>query len=297
VVFQPDVSEGLQAGFDQLVNLIRPTLGPLPHLVALENTTNRNGLPELLDNGGIIARRIIQIADRDQDVGLMYLRHVLWSLYESEGDGTATAAVLFQTIYNLGRRYIVAGGDPQALRKYFEAGMVLILSELERQAIYLHGKRELAGLARTICYDEELGKMLGEIFDIIGPYGRLEVRKGHGRELHQEYVEGTYWTGGFRSQKMANADQSLRANLETPRILVSDLEIETPEQLIPLMQLSVEYHIKQLLLVSSTLSDRALSILLRQPNRQQVFVVAVKVPGSTLDAQREALEDLSILTG
>jgi chaperonin GroEL len=297
VVFEPRVSKGLQAGFDQLVNLIRPSLGPLPHFVALENMTNRNGFPELLDCGGTIARRIIQIADRDQDVGLMYLRNVLWTLHESEGDGTATASVLFQTIYNLGHRYIAAGGDAQILRHHLEIGMRLVLTELDRQAIHLHGKRELAGLAHTLCYDDELSNLLAEIFDLIGPYGRLEVRKGHGRELDKEYVEGTYWAGGFRSAQMANTDHNLRANLETPRILASDLEIEAPEQLIPLLQLSVKQQIKQLLLVSATLSDRAASILLSQSNRQRLFVVAVKLPGSTIDTQREALEDLSILTG
>ena len=98
VVFQPAVSKRMKSGIDQLVALIAPTLGPLPHIVASERIGFRNGLPERLDSGGTIARRIIQINDRDEDVGLMYLRHVLWKLHELEGDGTATAAVIFKTI-------------------------------------------------------------------------------------------------------------------------------------------------------------------------------------------------------
>jgi hypothetical protein len=61
--------------------------------------------PELLDNGGVIARRIIQLPDGDEDVGAMFVRHMLWHLHEEKvGDGTATAAVLFQPIYNQGVR-------------------------------------------------------------------------------------------------------------------------------------------------------------------------------------------------
>lgn len=297
VVFQPDAAEGLQEGFDQLVNLIRPTLGPLPHVVAVEQIVGRDKMPELLDSGGTIARRIIQIRDRDADVGLMYLRHVLWKLYESEGDGTATAALLFQSIYNAGRRYVTAGGNAMGLRQHLEAGLRLLLKEIDQQVTHLHGKQALAGLARTICYDDELAKMMGEIFDIIGAYGRLEVRKGSGRELIREYVEGMYWDGGLRSREMGNAESGLRANLENAAVLITDLDIETPEDLLPLLQTALENKITQVLLVSSTLSERAMSILLSKVNQEKVFVVAVKVPGMTIEAQRDALEDLAILTG
>ena len=85
------------------------------------------------------------------------------------------------------------------LRQHLEKGMKVILNAIDPQITQLHGKKELAGLAQTICYDEELAKMLGEIFDIIGTYGRLEVRKGDRRELSREYVEGMYWDGGSLS--------------------------------------------------------------------------------------------------
>jgi chaperonin GroEL len=297
VVFDPRAAEGMQKGMDKLVRLIAPTLGPLPHIVAHEKIVGKNELPEMLDSGGTIARRVIQIPNRNEDVGFMFLRHVLWRLQEGEGDGTASAAVMFQTIYDLGRRYLVAGGNPMGLRQYFDDGLVSVLRALDGMTVQLQGKQKLAGLARTICYDDDLARMLGEIFDVIGAYGRLEVRKGHGKELVREYVEGMYWDSGFRSRQMTNAENGLRANLENAAILISDLEIETPEQLIPLLNLAVKNNLKQIFLVSSTLSDRAMGILLAKPNQEKVFVVAVKTPGMTIDVQRDALEDLAILTG
>jgi len=204
---------------------------------------------------------------------------------------------MFQTIYNQGLRYLVSGGNPMELRQHFEEGMVSVLQALDGMTVQLQGKEKLAGLARTICYDDDLAKMLGEIFDIIGPYGRLEVRKGHGKELEREYVEGMYWDSGMLSREMSNAEFGMRANLENAGILISDLQIEEPEQLIPLLNLALKNHIKQLLLVSSTLSDRAKSILLAKPNQEKVFVVAVKVPGMSIDVQRGAMEDLAVLTG
>jgi len=103
VVFQPETYQRVQNGIDYLVEAIRPTLGPLPRMVALDRPMD-NKAPELLDNGGIIARRILELSDRSADLGAMYLRHLLWRVYEEVGDGTATTAVLFQAIYNAGVR-------------------------------------------------------------------------------------------------------------------------------------------------------------------------------------------------
>jgi chaperonin GroEL (HSP60 family) len=50
VIFQPEVSQGMLYGFEQIVQTIRPTLGPCPRLVALDRS-DLNKPPELMDNG------------------------------------------------------------------------------------------------------------------------------------------------------------------------------------------------------------------------------------------------------
>ena len=110
VVFQPRSHQGIQRGINQLVDAVRPTLGPHPRLVAVENIS-RSGTPELLDDAGVIARRIIQLPERDADMGAMLVRQLLWQLHDEVDDGTATAAVIVQAVYNRGLRYIAAGGN------------------------------------------------------------------------------------------------------------------------------------------------------------------------------------------
>jgi len=105
VVFQPDTYQGLQRGINQMANAVRPTLGPRSRIVAIDRIVD-DKMPEMLDNGGVIVRRIIQLADRDEDVGAMFVRDVLWTLHDQVGDGTATAAVLLQSIFNHGVRYL-----------------------------------------------------------------------------------------------------------------------------------------------------------------------------------------------
>jgi chaperonin GroEL len=298
VVFQPATYQGFQRGIDQIVSAVRPTLGPLPRIVALDRTVTPSKMPEILDSGGVIARRIIELPGRDEDMGAMFVRHLLWRMHEKVGDGTATAAVMFQSIYDQGVRYVVAGGNAMRLRHCLEGGMRVILDELAGMATHLEGKGQLAQIAESICYDPPLARMLGEIFDIIGEYGRLEIRSGRSRELEREYVEGMYWNGGVVSRQMITDHAKLRTDMENAAILISDLEVEDPRQLVPVIEMAVKAEIRSLLIIASKLSESAIAMLLaisKDPAKFQV--IAVKAPESTAIGRAGALQDLAVLTG
>lgn len=286
----------MQRGINLIVDAIRPTLGPLPRVVALKRIGANDQLPELLDSGGLIARRIIQVKGRDEDVGAMFIRHVLWKLQEKAGDGTATAAVMFQTVYNQGVRHIInSGGNAMRMRGFFDRCVPLLLAELDCMRTHLQGKEQLAQLAETITHNRPLAEKLGEIFDIIGEYGRLEIRSGRSRELEREYVEGIYWDGGWFSRDMVNNPVMQRSEMEDAHLFVSDLEINEPADLLPLLELAIGNQIKNLVIVATVLSDRAMSIL--HTNREKITVLGVKAPEAMATKRQAALQDLAILTG
>jgi chaperonin GroEL len=227
----------------------------------------------------------------------MYVRQMLWRVHETVGDGTATAAVLFQVTYNEGLRYIAAGGNAMLLRRHLETGLKLILERLNCMTIRVQGKEKLAQIARSICYDQALGQMLGEIFDIIGEYGHLETRSGRSLRLEREYVEGMYWKGGLLSRQLVTDPARVRADLEDAAILISDIELKDPRQLLPAMTLAVQAKIKQMLIVVKSISDLTIGLLTRDKTLEKLRVVPVKTPGFTLTDQVANLQDLAILTG
>ena len=296
VVFQPAAYNGLQAGMNQIINVVRPTLGPRPRVIAFEPPVSSRS-PELLDNGGVIARRIIELRDRDQDMGAMFVRQLLWALHEQVGDGTATAAVLFQSIYNQGLRYIAAGGNAMLLRKYLGDGVEVIRDELTGMAIHLDGKEALAEIAESICYDPALARTMGEIFDIVGEYGQLEIRSGRSREVEREYVEGMYWKGNILSRQMITDESDLRATMDDAAILITDLLIEDARQLAPVIGLAMKAKVSSLMIIARKLSDGAIALLLANNKPGKFETVAVKTPGSTTTDIAATLEDMAVLTG
>jgi chaperonin GroEL len=297
VLFQPQVYQGMQRGVNYIVGAIRPTLGPHPRHVVMDSIDYKDKKPDLLDDGGTIARRVTRLADREADAGAMFVREMLWRLQEQVGDGTATAAVLFQAVYNLSLRYISAGGNPAILQKRLQNCLYVLLDELDKLVEHVHGEEQLFKVARSACYDQDMANLLSEIFDIVGEYGRIEVRPGRSRSLEREYVEGMYWDWGAHSRTVLEKNRGSRIEMENAAVVISDLEIEDPRQLFPAIAMAVEAKIPALLIIAKKLSEKVIGFVLLTQNAQNFKVATAKTPGWDKYEQMAALEDLAVLTG
>ncbi len=297
VVFQPHVHRTLQRGIDQMVNAISPTLGPLASGVAVERLNSSNHVPEFLDDGGVIARRIIGIPNRNEDMGAMLVRSMILRQHERVGDGTATAAVLFKSIFDAGLRYIAAGGNAMLLRNHLENIIPCIFDELDHMMFRLEGEQALAQMAMSVCHDEALSALMGEAFDLIGEFGRLDIREDYGRVLGREYVEGSYFHTGLLSRTQLSDDSSAKSTFENPSIFLSDFEIQDHRDLFPVLQVANAAQVEGLVIIVRSLSEKALSLLVTHNNMNKFKVAAIQVPGMNPDDRMMALEDLSRLTG
>lgn len=293
VIHQPGTQDAIRRGVAALGNAIRPTLGPLPRRLIAQNQAKF----ELLDDGGTIARRIIALQDREADVGAMLLRQVLWQARQQVGDGAATTAVLYESIYNQGLRFIAAGADPMRLRTSLVELLPQLTDSLLAQARVLTDAKELEGIAFSVCYDEEMAAVLGEVIDTVGQYGQVDIRAGHGRGMEHNYVDGAYWQGGVQSKEMLRGSARLVAEMEDAAILVTDMEIEEPRELIPLMQLALRSKISKLLLVVQSISETGKSVVLDDRLRSKIQTVVVKIDSFLPEELLQACQDIALLTG
>ena len=297
LVFQPDAALSLQRGINLIVDAVRPTLGPIPRAVAVSQALEHMP-PELLDKGGVIARRISDLPDRDADMGAMLLRQMLWGLYEECGDGTATAAVIFQSIYNDGLKYLAAGGNAMRLRQYLGEHLDVVLQSLTEMTAPINGRAQLAQLAECICHDRELAEKLGEIFDFIGEHGQLDVRRGHTRAIEHDYMKGMYWRRGAVSRAMLRGGKEAdRIVMNNCAILLSDLDIDEPAHLLPIINMLMRSGAKALLLVGTSFSENVINLILNNKKPEKFRILAVKTPGNTDDERRAHLSDMAVITG
>ena len=282
-----------------MAGLLRPTLGPLPRTVAIARITGVGQGPEILDAGAVIARRTIQLADPFEDMGGMLIRHLAWRVFERVGDGTATAAVLAQSLMHAAVRYIVAGGNPVFLARGVRQGLEVVSAELRRQARTIDGPAEIARVVAGCLSSQrsDLAEMLGEIVDAVGPDGAILVEDAQGTRTVHEYIDGVRWNAGFVSSFLLRPDEVTTARVMNPRVLVTDYSLDRAEQLVPALEECVRAGDRGLFIVAPEVRDSAVGLLVANRERGVLdAVVAVKAPSFGVQRTR-ILEDIAAITG
>jgi chaperonin GroEL len=294
VLFAPKALTSLLQGVDTIVNTVRPTLGPTPHIVAMDRVFNTNSRPpELLDDAATISRRMIEIPGVYVNPGAMMVRHILWNVYEQVGDGSATAAVIMQALIKEGVRLSAAGWNTMPMRRGIELGLERAVAELQTMVHPIVTEADVAGLALAASQDPKLAKILGEVFDTLGSDGHVEVQGAYTPGIRHEYIEGAYWNTGWVSSSMATNEARTEAKLADAYVLISRSRIESYEDIAQLLEAAAkESH--PLFITALDISGTALNVLLA--NQEKLKAVAVKAP-SFGDHMENNLEDMAILTG
>jgi chaperonin GroEL len=295
IVFLPSSRQKLFAGVDKLADGIRPTLGPNARTVIVEAVRDLSPV-EILDDGGTIARRIVSLGDRDENMGAMLLRESLWRMHETVGDGAATAAVIFQAILRASQRLLAAGIHAAHLQPQIERAGETAIAALHAQARPLDGQEAITDCALAICHDGEMADLLGEILYITGGDGYVNVLESQRRGLEREYFDGSYWTGSWISATMITDKAKREAVHDDPAIFVSDLSFDQADDIVPLMEAALASGRKSLFMLVEQISGAALATLLS--NHQSGTLQCLAVTAGAIYSELPYLhEDLALLTG
>ncbi|MEO6060314.1 MAG: TCP-1/cpn60 chaperonin family protein [Thermoflexales bacterium] len=295
VIFHPD----LLAGFNLIAEAVKPTLGPLARKVGVEaNMPNRT--PEMLDDAGTIARRILQFADPGLDAGAMLLRHALWRMREQCGDGSATLAVIAQAMLRQAAQAVAAGAHPALLRRGIELGVARatqLLRAVTEQIPPGVGRRALlASLAGSLCSDETLRDVLVEVVDILGPDGAIHVENANDLRVERDFVEGALWDSPWLAGGFATETGNLMGRVEDAAVVLMDGSLDNPANVCEGLGRLHGMGVKHVVLLASDLSDDARAVLLQARQAALFTILPIKTPGLG-GARVVGLQDLATLTG
>lgn len=296
VVFQPAVLSSMQRGVAVLTAIIKPTLGPGMRHVLIERPDNRQS-PEILDQSGLIARRVIEIQDRDMNVGAMHLRQVLRQQYDEVRDGVATTAVIFDAVFRAGAKEVTAGTNPHQLRSSVIRMLPMIEQHVQSLATPVHTARQLTGLAQSLGGDSALSALLADVVSTLGTDGAIAIRPGYRSELHAEFIDGAYWDEGLLANPAGEVPAIGSTSAAEASVLVSDLPLNNPEDLIHLSKLTNEVESRAIVIVARSVSDRVKGYLTTNAHLFGSRMIIVRTPGVSEPAQRAAVQDLVTLAG
>lgn len=289
----PTSHRDIDRGVRMIVEAIRPTLGPIPRAVAVARPV-RTMVPDLLDDGATIARRISALPDVHADPGAMLVRGMLWRLHEEVGDGTASAATLFASILAAGRRAIAAGVPAQPLRAAIEGLGDRIFADVMDQARPCSSRADLVNIARSVSHDDELAELLGDCADVVGGTGQIDLRLSRRHESWREFVQGSYWESGLLSATAFGDAARQRTEMHDAAILLTDLAIDDPRDMVLVLENVHASGAGGLLVIAQSIAPPLAGLLHANSDPGTFPIVAVKPP---VHAPRGTLEDLALMTG
>ena len=292
MAFDQEAREAMRRGVAKLARAVKVTLGPKGRNVILQKSF---GSPTVTKDGVTVAKEI-DLEDVYENMGARMVREVASKTSDVAGDGTTTATVLAEAVFNEGLKAVVAGVNPVQMKTGIEKAVADITVKLKEMSIAVRGKKEMAQVAAIAANnDMEIGELLAEAMDKVGKDGVITVDEGKSLKTEIEFVEGMQFDRGYLSPYFVTNPQQMQCVLEDCYILVFEKKISSVKDIVPLLEAVVNAG-KPLLIVSEEVDGEALATLVINRLRGTFQVCAVKAPGYG-DRRKAMLEDIAILTG
>jgi len=292
MAFDQEAREAMRRGVAKLARAVKVTLGPKGRNVILQKSF---GSPTVTKDGVTVAKEI-DLEDVYENMGARMVREVASKTSDVAGDGTTTATVLAEAVFNEGLRAVVAGVNPIQMKAGIEKAVEHIAGKLKEMSIPVKGKKEMAQVASIAANnDSEIGDLLAEAMDKVGKDGVITVDEGKSLKTEVEWVEGMQFDRGYLSPYFVTNPQQMQCVLEDCYILVFEKKISSVKDIVPLLEAVVNAG-KPLLIVSEEVDGEALATLVINRLRGTFQVCAVKAPGYG-DRRKAMMEDIAIITG
>jgi len=292
IEYDSEARSKLQKGINQLSKAVKVTLGPKGRNVVIDK---KFGSPTITKDGVTVAKEI-DLEDPMENMGAQMVKEVASKTSDVAGDGTTTATILAQAIYNEGLKNVTAGANPTELKKGIEMAVLVIVDELRKMSREVSGKKEIAQVGSISANnDETVGNLIADAMDKVGKDGVITVEEAKSIETSLEVVEGMQFDRGYVSPYFVTDAENMEAALDDPVILIHDKKISNMKDLLPVLE-KVAQMGKGLLIIAEDIEGEALATMVVNKLRGTLKIAAVKAPGFG-DRRKAMLEDIAILTG
>ena len=292
IMFEDKALLEMKKGVDKLADAVKCTMGPAGRHVVIDKSF---GGPHVTKDGVTVAKEI-ELPERFESMGAKMVHQVAKKTADKAGDGTTSATVLAQAIFNEGLRVVAAGANPVHVQRGINKAAQAVSDAIDGFATPCKGKADLKKIATVSAnQDAEIGELIAEAINKVGHDGVVEIENGNSNETTLDYVEGMQFDKGYLSPYFMTDPKSGEAVLEDVLILIHEKKISNLGDLLPLLN-KIATAGKPLLIIAEDIENEALAALVVNRLRGMLQVAAVKAPGFG-DRRKAMLEDIAVLTG
>ncbi|MCA9009529.1 MAG: chaperonin GroEL [Planctomycetaceae bacterium] len=292
IAFDQEAQEAMRRGVSKLARAVKVTLGPRGRNVIIEKSF---GSPTVTKDGVTVAREI-ELPNKFEDMGARMVREVASKTSDVAGDGTTTATVMAEAIYNEGLKAVVAGVSPLDMKRGMDKAVTDIIAQLHTMAQDCRSKKSIAQVGTVAANgDAEIGQILADAMEQVGKDGVITVEEGKSLETSFEVVEGLQFDRGYLSPYFVTDSESMECVMEDAYVLIHEKKISNIKELVPVLEKVVNSG-KPLVIIAEDLEGEALATLVINKLRGTFKIAAVKAPGYG-DRRKAMLQDIAIMVG
>lgn len=292
--FKEDARKAMARGIKTLAKAVAVTLGPKGRNVVI----NRGfGSPHSTKDGVTVAKEIA-LKDPFENVGVQLIKEVAVKTAERAGDGTTTAIVLAQAIFEGGLKSVEAGANPIEVKRGLDRALETLIAALDKMAQPVDTPEKVSQVATISSNnDEVIGRMISQAFEKVGKDGIMTVSEGKSMAMVLDVVEGMQFDKGYLSPYFVTDSENMVCEFDNPYILITDRKISSTQDLVPLLEkIFSKGHSRPLLIIAEDVDSDALATLVVNKIKASLPVCAVKAPGFG-DRRKAMLQDIAICTG
>jgi len=289
--FSTEARNSIAKGVNVLADAVKTTLGPKGRNVAIEKSF---GAPVITKDGVTVAKEI-ELKNKFENMGAQMVKEVASKTNDEAGDGTTSATILAQALYNEGLKYISANHNPTQVKRGIDKAVKFVSDELEKLSQPVKGQTEIAQVG-TISgnNDKEVGEIIAQAMEKVGQEGVITIEESKTFMTELDVVEGMQFDRGYLSPYFITNAERMETVLENCYILIYDKKISSMKNIVKLLEGVVQSG-KPLLIIAEDVEGEALATLVVNKLRGTLQVAAVKAPGFG-DRRKSLLEDIAILT-
>jgi len=292
ILFDQEAREKIRQGVRRLARAVKVTLGPRGRNVVIAKSF---GTPTVTKDGVTVAKEI-ELEDPYENMGAQMVKEVASKTSDVAGDGTTTATVLAEAIFEEGLRSVAAGANAISVKRGIDKAVGTVIESLKKQSREISSPKEIAQVGSIAANnDSEIGDKIAEAMEKVGKDGVITVEEGKSLSTEIDWVEGMQFDKGYLSPHFVSSRDNMECVLENPFVLIHEKKISSVRDLLPLLEQIAQAR-RPLLVIAEDIEGEALATLVLNKIRGVFDCCAVKAPGFG-DRRKAMLEDIATLTG
>lgn len=279
--------QSLKKGIDQVADIVKSTIGPAGKNIVLEFPSGE----VIITNDGFSVAREIDLEDETENKGAHIVKEVAKKANDEAGDGTTTATVIAQALFNSAIGGLIRG-KPLETNKKIQIECENVIDKLKKVSKPVKSTKDIYKIALVSSESEEIAGVVTEAFDKVGKDGVVLVEETLLPDTKLDIKNGLTLQSGLASKYLADSKDG--ATMLSPKVLLTNKIVNNLAEISPIISKLHEKGVSNLVIVAEDFSPQILAVLIANKINKGFNVLPIR---GKFFFDEERVEDFSAFTG